>query len=221
MKEKTTPTQKALNVWAIILIAWSIYRTYFKMPVWVDEFIAKPIVFVLPVFYFIRKSDKKPILPSLYLDLKPKKVLNDVLYGLMIAAIFLGSSILAVYVKFKKINIIGHIPDSKTILSVVILAIATGITEEILSRGFVLKKLYDESKNYYSSIFLSSILFFFLHVPILFTNIKITGNLLLVFMATDLLLSVVNGFIFLERKSLIVPILIHTFYNIAVGLFFI
>jgi len=98
--------------------------------------------------------------------------------------------------------------------------LATGITEEILSRGFVLKKLYEQSKNVYSSTFFASVLFFFLHVPILFANPRINGTMLLMFMTTDLLLSMINGIIFLEKKSLTAPILIHAFYNIIIAIAF-
>ena len=219
MKEKTTPTQKALNLWAIILIIWSVYRSFLKMPEWFDELVAKPLVFVLPVFYYIVKIDKKPLLSSLLINLKPKKILGDFLYSLILAAIFLGAGALALYLKFKNI-ILPILPQGNQIFLIVILAIATGITEEILSRGFVLKMLNDEAKNYFSSIFISSILFFILHIPILFANAKITGNLLLAFMATDMVLSIINGYLFLERKSLLPPILIHAFYNIMVSLLF-
>lgn len=219
MKEKVTPTQKALNLWAVILIIWSLYRSFLKMPEWFDEFIAKPAVFVLPVIYYIKKIDKKSILQSLYLNLSGKKLISDVVYSFMAVVIFFGAALLAIYLRTNALPK-ANLPDAQSIAIIVILAMATGITEEILSRGFVLKKLYDESGNYFSSIFLSSILFFILHVPILFTNINITGNLLLTFMVTDMVLSVINGFIFLERKSLTVPIFIHAFYNIMVSLMF-
>ncbi len=219
MKEKVTPTQKALNLWAVILIIWSLYRSFLKMPEWFDEFIAKPAVFVLPVIYYIKRIDKKSILQSLYLNLSGKKLISDVVYSFMAVIIFFGAALLAIYLRTNALPK-TNLPDAQSIAIIVILAMATGITEEILSRGFVLKKLYDESGNYFSSIFLSSILFFILHVPILFTNINITGNLLLTFMVTDMVLSIINGFIFLERKSLTVPIFIHAFYNIMVSLMF-
>ena len=60
--KKVTPTQKALNLWAVILIVWSVYRTYFKLPEWFDEFVAKPVVFVLPVLVYIKSVEKKEIL---------------------------------------------------------------------------------------------------------------------------------------------------------------
>ena len=221
MKEKITPTQRALNLWAVILIVWAIYRTYLKMPQWFDEFIAKPLVFVLPVFYYIKIVDKKPFFQSIHLNLKPKVVLSDLFNSLVIGGIFLLTAILAVYIRSQKILIFNKLPSLSSIAVIILTALATGITEEILSRGFVLKKLYEESRNIYTSTFFASVLFFFIHVPILFTDPRINGKMLLMYMTTDLLLSMINGLIFLQRKSLTTPILIHAFYNVIIALAFI
>lgn len=217
MKQKITPTQKALNLWAIILIAWSIYRANIKMPEWFDEFIAKPLVFILPVYYYIKNVDKKDFFSSLLF--KPKELKKDLLLGLGIGSIFFITAIFANFVKFHKFFSFGPAFTPQNVVLIFVMALATGISEEILSRGFVLKKLYDESKNIYTSSFFASILFFFLHVPILFTNSKIVGNTLIVFMATDLILSLVNSFLYLDRKTLALPILIHAFYNISLTFF--
>jgi len=219
--KKITPTQKALNLWAVILIVWSVYRTYLKLPEWFDEFIAKPAVFVLPVFIYIKWVEKKDIFSSLYLNKNPKVFLKEFFISLGVGLILLLTALLSVYLKFKKVGLFGHFPEFNQLTLIFITALATGITEEILSRGFILKRLYEESKNAYSSTFFASILFFFLHVPILFASSKINGSMLLVFMVTDLLLSMVTGLIMIQRKSLTVPILIHTFYNVVVALSFI
>lgn len=222
MKEKKgiSSTQKALNLWAVILIVWSIYRTYFKLPEWFDEFIAKPIVFVLPVLVYIRSSEKKEILSSLFINKNVKSFVSEFLISFGVGLILLFTALFSIYLRFQKVGIIGHFPSLGQFGLIVLTALATGITEEILSRGFILKRLYEESKNAYSSSFFASILFFFLHVPILFANNRINGSMLLMFMATDLLLSMVNGLIMIQRKSLTVPILIHTFYNVVVALTF-
>jgi membrane protease YdiL (CAAX protease family) len=220
MKEKITPTQRALNLWAVILIVWAVYRSYLKMPVWFDEFIAKPIVFVLPVFYYVRRVDKKKILDYFYFKFGFKEIINDFLYSLGVGLIFLVTAILASYFREGKVIFMDRLPTIPGFIFIIITALATGITEEILSRGFVLRKLYDESKNVLSSTFFASLLFFFLHLPILLTNIKITGNMLLLFMATDMLLSMVNGLIFLQKRSLAIPIFIHAFYNVVIALTF-
>lgn len=221
MREKISPTQRALNLWGVILIVWALYRTYFKMPEWFDEFIAKPLVFVLPVYFYIKNVDKKSFFETLHLHLKPKIIFNDLLNSLVIGGVFLLTAILGFYLREKKIILLSNFPGFYNFFIISITALATGITEEILSRGFVLKKLYEESKNIYTSTFFASVLFFFLHVPILFANPRINGQMLLMFMTTDLLLSLINGLIFLENKSLTAPILIHAFYNIIIALAFI
>lgn len=220
-RQKLTPTQKALNLWAVILIIWAFYRAYLKMPEWFDEFIAKPLVFVLPVFYYIKNIEKKSISDGLYLHLKPKVLIKDLLNSLVIGGIFLLTAFFSIYFRDKKVFFLTNFPGFFKFLLIFSTALATGITEEILSRGFVLKRLYDESKNVYSSSFFASILFFFLHVPILFVDPRINGQMLLMFMTTDLLLSMINGIIFLLQKSLIAPILIHAFYNTIIALSFI
>jgi len=218
MKKKISSIQKALNLWAIILIVWSIYRAKFRFPEWVDEFIAKPIVFILPVYYFISKIEKKDFLKEI--DLKSKKFFQDIAYGLGIGGIFYLTALFAFYFKFKEFNIFPEkLLSIKTLLFYLTIALATGISEEILSRGFILKRLYKESGSIITSSFFASILFFFLHVPILFTNLKLSGNILLFFMATDLILSLTLSFIFLKRKSLTLAILIHAFYNFSLIVF--
>ena len=218
---KVTPTQKALNLWAVIMIAWAIYRTYFIMPEWFDEFIAKPLVFVLPVIYYIGKIEKKEIFSSLFINKNFKSFIEEFFISFGVGLILLLTALVSVYLRYKKIGPFDHFPNINQLGLIFAIALATGITEEVLSRGFVLKRLYEESKNAYSSTFFASVLFFFLHVPILFASSKISGNMLLMFMVTDLLLSMVNGLIMIQRKSLTVPILIHAFYNVVVTLSFI
>ncbi len=220
MKDKKgiSSTQRALNLWAVILIAWSIYRTYFKLPEWFDEFLAKPLVFVLPVLIYIRSVEKKDIFSGLLINKDFKSFIKEFFISVGVGLLLLLTALISIYLRFKKVSFIGHFPTFEMFGIIFLTALATGITEEILSRGFVLKRLYEESKNAYSASFFASILFFFLHVPILFANNRISGNMLLMFMMTDLLLSMVNGLIMIQRKSLTVPILIHTFYNVVIAL---
>jgi len=217
MRKGASATQKALNLWAIILIVWSIYRANLKMPDWFDEFLAKPLIFILPVYYYITKIEKKNFFREILVE--KKQIVKDLLLGFAIGLIFVFSAILGNFIKYKRIVLFSTPASIQSVLFFLLIALATGISEEVLSRGFVLKKLYEESKNILTSSFFASLLFFFLHVPILFTNIKISGGLLLLFMVTDISLSLVLSFIFISRKSLILPILVHAFYNLAIILF--
>ena len=100
-----------------------------------------------------------------------------------------------------------------------VIALASSFSEEILSRGFILKRLYEDSGNMISSTFIASFLFFFLHIPILFTNPNIYGVGLIQVMITDLVLSFTVSLLYLQRRNIIVPILLHAFYNLSIYLF--
>lgn len=218
MQHKVTNTQKALNIWAIILIIWSIYRTKYHFPEWFDEFIAKPLIFILPIFIYIKSIEKKSFFSNLYL--KTKGLWNELSLGLVVGLTFLISIISGDFIKYHSFSFLTvKLSSSNLIFLTLSIAFATAISEEILSRGFILKRLYEESKNIYKATFFSSILFFFIHVPNLFANNNINGNILIAFICLDFILSIVNSIIFLERKSLFLPILIHTFYNFSLILF--
>src|SRR3990167_6992014 len=100
MKTKVTPTQRALNLWAVILIIWAVYRAKFQLPEWFDEFLAKPLVFILPTYYYIKRVEKKSFFQSL--DLNFKLTPSDILISLIIGAVFSFSAILANVLKFNK-----------------------------------------------------------------------------------------------------------------------
>jgi membrane protease YdiL (CAAX protease family) len=213
MKKDSSQNQKMLNTWAVAIIIWSIYIYYFKtdLPIWFDEFIAKPLVFLIPVYYYIHKFEKQDILKAL--DFKFNKT-GDIILGTM-AGIFV--LVMGMVVYYSQHN--TFFPSfSVSVLFYVVIAFTSSFTEEILSRGFVLKRLYEESKNVYSSVFFASFLFFIMHVPILFSNPEIRGGILIQFMITDFLLSIGVSLAYLQRKNVLVAILIHAFYNLAIYL---
>ncbi len=206
-KSRSSYTEKILNVWAISLILWSIYRANFKTDLGLefDEFFAKPLIFIIPAYIFIKKIEKVNFFKAIALS--TKNFLRELLIGTTIGIIFF---VAVIWVNAGKFDIANN-----KIFYFLAIAAAAAISEEILSRGFVLKRLYEQSKNIYSSSFLASLLFFFLHVPILFTSSSINGLLLLQVMLSDLVLSLSLSFLFLLRGNLIAPILVHAFYTLG------
>lgn len=217
---ETSYLERVLNIWAIVLILWSLYRAQFKteLPLWIDELVAKPIIFLLPVYIFIKRFDKRKFFEAI--DLRFVNVLRELALGISIGLIFFvaltfgniarpGTALNALVDKITKMNI----------LYLLMISLAASFSEEALSRGFVLKRLYEKSKNMISSSFFASILFFLLRIPILFTSETLGGFLLLKVMFIDLTLSFAISLIFLERKNLIAPIIIHAFYTLSLFLF--
>lgn len=217
MKEKTSPTQRALNLWAVVLIIWSVYRATFKtdLPVWFDEFIAKPVIFILPVLWFIRKAEKKS--PFKSMDLRLKTLPTDLILGGIVGIIFLLIGYIGWVLRMHQMS--APLLPVSSLVFIVLTDLATSISEEILSRGFLLKRLFQESHNWVTSIGISSVLFFVLHIPILFTAAQVNGAMLMQVMVTDIMLSVAISLLYLERRSLTLAIIIHLFYALSMSIF--
>jgi hypothetical protein len=100
-----------------------------------------------------------------------------------------------------------------------LISLATAISEEVLSRGFVFGRIYEKTKNLPYSAFMGSILFILLHVPILVTSNHLTGMTLVLFFVTDFVLAFANSMLYATTGSLVAPILVHIFWNMTVALY--
>jgi membrane protease YdiL (CAAX protease family) len=213
MKQKISPVQKALNLWAIILIVWAFYRAKIPMPIWFDEFVAKPLVFILPVYYYITKREKMNFFAGI--NFYPKKITRDLTLGSIIGIVLITTAILTHLIRTSKlINL-----NLNQLSLMIVFTLAAAISEEILSRGFILKRLYQDSKNKLSASFFASILYFFLHIPIIFTNPQINSNSLFLFMTIEIIFSLIISLIFIDY-GLLLAILIHFFYSLSLSILF-
>ncbi len=211
-KNEVSPTQRVLNVWAIILILWSIYRVTFKtdLPIWFDECVAKPVIFLLPVYWFIKQYEKKTFFSGV--GLKPKNGKKDVVFGLGLGLLFV---ILALGVRLIKTNSIPSVSISLTSFLWILSTCATAFSEQIVSTGFVFHRLQHESKHKIKPILYSAVLFFFLHVPVLFGVDKIATSTLIQMILLNTVLSMVTSITYTLKKNTIAPIVIHSLYLLS------
>ena len=213
MNSDVSPTQKILNVWAVVLIIWSFYRATFRMslPIWVDECIAKPLIFLFPIFWFISRSEKKSILTGL--GFTRKNNTKDILFGIAVGSMFICAALLV-----RAIKGLPFLPHAFSVQSMVWIAssISAAVMEQILSTGFVFKRLSEESKNIFRPFIISALLFFFLHFPSLFGVDKISGSTLLQIMILNTVLSLTTSLVFILRKNTISPILVHALYLLSI-----
>lgn len=224
---RVSPTQQILNVWAVIIFIWALYRHFYKtdFPIWADEFLIKPAIFILPLYFYISIREHKHFFNDLWL--RKDGLLEDFIYGSFVGIILFGSGALINYIKLGSIirpdSAIFSQSDMMQIFMAIglyiLVSIATSVSEEMLSRGFLLKRLYEQWNNIITAILVSSLLYFALRIPLLFTNPDMNGITLLYVMLTDFIFSFTVSFLYIQSKSLALPIIIHTFYTLSLYLF--
>jgi len=210
-------TEWVFQFWAWQLLAWSLYRYFFRFPETVDEFLIKPLVFIVPVLWFVLKIEKRSLKT---VGITSSNFVRSILIGCGFGLLFAGEAILANIFKYGSLKLT---PISSVLAFGVpmmfFLSLATAISEELLSRGFFFSRLYETSKNLIQSVVMSTLLFVAFHIPILLTSLKFQGPTLVLFFMTSFVLGFTNSLIFNKTKSLVAPILIHLFWNMTVAVF--
>lgn len=219
--EKKTEAPNSLSnvyrLWGWVLLIWSLYRYFLKFPEWMDELVFKPLVFVFPVLWFVKKIEKRKFES---IGFTGKNFFASLYVGLGFGLVFALEGIAANAIKYGKLQINPlTVVDQYGLVILLVLSLATAFSEEILSRGFLFSRIMEKTKNLPYASFLSTILFVLLHVPILVTTLKLQGTALILFFVTDFVLGLANSLLYYNTRSLIAPILVHVFWNMTVALY--
>lgn len=94
-----------------------------------------------------------------------------------------------------------------------------GITEEIVFRGFLLRKLM-EFYSFWKANIMTSLLFVSIHFPIWFYKGLFEFPYILSSIITAFVLGLIFGFIYKKTNSLWSVIIIHSLYNLLVSIFY-
>lgn len=214
------PQNWVFRFWAWQALAWCLYR-YFTantgIPETFEEFLVKPIVFVVPVLLFVFFKERRTIES---LGITKKNLLFSIVLGTGFGLLFAGEALVANILKFGALYVdptsVGYIYGLPMIF---FLSFATAFSEELLSRGFFFNRLFEATKRVWYAAILSSFMFVAFHIPILLTTLRFTGTTLILFFLTNIVLGIANSLIFSKTKSLVAPILIHLFWNVTVAMF--
>jgi membrane protease YdiL (CAAX protease family) len=211
-----SPLESIYHVWGWILLVWSLYRYFIKLPEWADEFIFKPLVFVAPVLWYVLRKEKRTLQT---IGLTTKNLFNSLAVGLVFGMAFAVEGLVVHYIKYGTISVNPIAAFGNYGFFLIVISLATAFSEEILCRGFLFNRINEKTKNILYAAFIASVLFVLLHVPMLVTTTKLQGMTLVLFFVTDFTLAFANSMLFAVTGSLVAPILVHVFWNMTVALF--
>ena len=190
---------------------WSIYRLLTHFPESIDEFVFKPVLWIVPVLLIVVVHERKSIIKSLGLDFTDP--VHDVLFGIAVALFLYGVILVSLYIKFGFFIINPLALNASGIVLYLFISMATAIVEEITFRGFFLTRLSNALKNRRRANGITTLLFLLVHLPILaFTN-AMTASQIINTMTLSGIISLVDGYLFYHRKGIVAPIAAHAVWN--------
>jgi len=158
-------------------------------------------LFVIPVILYLKLKDK--VNPLVYL-----KIRGNSKQGILIAIIV--SSILIILLITK--NAITRFDSFHLNLGLLwISALLVGFLEEIPFRGFLLQKLSNHMKFWKANL-LTTVIFISFHIP---TWINSNTDIIRAAISISMV-SLALGYLFKEYKSLWIPIICHSVFNLCI-----
>ena len=198
-----------------LLIVWGFYRFIFELPEPVEELFIKPIVWLIPVFYFLRKERESVT----SLGVTFKSIFPSVYYALGLGAFFVMEALVINFVKYGgRFNLganIGELP----FLTSLGLSFATAITEELVFRGYIFTRVWKFLKNELTANIVTSVFWALIHVPITIFVWKLDFSASILYLMLTTIFGMGSAFIFARTKNILSPILLHVLWQWPIILF--
>lgn len=211
MKTSYLPLKALLIIYCLILIAWTIYHGSTSFPEYVDELLAKPIIWTFPVF--IVMFLKKIRFSSLNFSTPTSRViLISLISGILLVLLQIIPNSLKGPIHLK-IGL-GFQPFILLIFSY----LGTAVSEEILFRGFLLQQIRQRFSAFVS-VTLTSLMFSIIHIPILLLANHLISFDLIIGMYVIFASGVIFGALFLYNKTLWSPIIAHFILDVLLSIF--
>ena len=211
--------RRALMVYAVIFILWGLYRLLFRFPVFIEELVFKPIIFLLPVFSVLAGEGKSWRSFAKSFGLNKQGISLSIYYGLTLGVVYIMAVRLGGYVFSQQPTDHQFSISTAGFMNLVLLSLVTASWEQLVFSGFLLLRFMRALNDEWASASLSALLFTLLHLPILVFETPAPFVLTAIQLLLFFLVGFGNAVLMLRTRNILAPILSHTFWAMAVGLF--
>lgn len=220
MKTKTKPAVnlsvvKNVTKYATFLfLFWGFYRFLFKLPDQIEELIVKPLVWLVPVFYF--NNLEKLSIESLGFTFK--NLFNSIYFAIGLGTLFVIEAVFTNFMKYGYFNFGANIGDLPVMVSLG-LSFATAFTEEVSFRGYIFGRLLLIFKNEFKANLVQTILWILIHVPIAFFvwKLELTAGFIYLFLTG--VFGFGSAYIYGKTKNIFGSIFLHVLWEWPIILF--
>lgn len=204
-------------LFSFIFILWAFYR-YFPeiLPVWVEELILKPLIWLIPTFWLVRRIEKKPFSS---LGLTRKNLSFSLFWGIGLGIVFALEGLLVNLLKYRGLELVSFNQTPLVFLGSVALSFATAFSEETVFRGYIFNRLWKIWKNEWLASFVSAFLFALIYLPIGVFVLGYKPLVMSIYVGLIFIYGLASAFIFARTGNLLSSILIHVFWNWPIVLF--
>jgi len=197
-----------------LFIVWGCYRLIIKLPDEVEELFLKPIIWLVPLVFLLKRE--RAGISSLGITLK--NLFPAIYFSLGLGAIFALEAVVLNFAKYGSFVFAANIGD-KFILSSIGLSFATAFSEEIAFRGYIFSRVWRALGNEWIANLTTSAVWGLIHVPVAIFVFKLDFPAAVVYLSLTTLFGIGSAFVFARTKNVFGSILLHVLWEWPIILF--
>jgi len=185
-----------------------------NLPLGVEEFLIKPIIWLLPIVFILVKENKRA--DSLYFS--GKGLFPSTFLAIALGVGFAIEGLVVNFFKYKELSFV-FMDGGRSFYWVFIISIATAFTEEISFRGYIFSRLWKKYGNELKANLISSFIWVLVHLPIAIFFWKLNFISLVIFSILLAMFGIGSAFLVGRTKNIFSSILLHVFWGWPIVLF--
>lgn len=199
---------------SFIFIIWGLYRFVFRLPAEIEELVIKPVIWLIPIVYFLKKEKVK----LSTLGITAKNLIPSVYLAVGLGFVFGIVGVLVNLVKYQGIDFSANIGKSGFVAALLI-SLVTAITEEISFRGYLFNRVWQVLKKEWLANVIVSILWGLIHLPVVVFLWQLNVSEILIYTVLVTIFGIGSAFIFARTKNIASSILLHVLWQWPIILF--
>lgn len=204
-------------LFSFIFVIWSFYRYLPQfLPLWFEELVLKPLFWVLPTIWLVKKIEKKPLSS---LGFSSQRIFPSLYWGIGLGLVFAFEGLLTNIFKYKGLNLLALNYSSDEFLGLFLISLATAFSEEVVFRGYLFNRFWQIWKNEGLANLVSSLLFVIVHLPVGVFVLGYKPMMMMVYLFFVFIFGFGSAFVFGRTKNILSSILLHVFWAWPIVLF--
>lgn len=214
MPKKEIALKNATSLFAYLLIVWGFYRFLFKFPETTEDLIIKPILWLIPVAYIVKKE--KLGFKSVGITLK--NLFPSIYMALALGAFFAIIGVFINMIKYGQVDFSANLGGTP-FFNALFLSFVTGLTEEVTFRGYILNRVLYALGDEWKANIIVSLAWALVHLPIavFWWKLDFTGTMGILVLTTFFGLG--SGFVFAKTKNVFSSVFLHVLWGWPIILF--
>ena len=214
MPKKEIAIKHTTYLVTFLLIVWGLFRVLFKLPEEIEELFLKPLIWLIPVYYLVKKE--KLGLSSL--GITTKNLFPAIYLALALGVLFSIEGVLINFFTYEGIDFSANIGRNPIVFSLM-LSFATAVSEEITFRGYFFNRIWHVLGSEWKANLVTSLVWTLMHLPIaiFWWELSLAGTL--GYLILTMIFGIGSAFVFAKTKNVTSSILLHVLWEWPIVLF--